>query len=155
MRKHKVYLGKPYHHQKVPRLLRRAAINAYALEVERYLEVLSNEQLFSIARSTGKSTFFDAYFSPLSILNQLEAGTWPVTFRLFATKLPRFPKVPAIWQGTVVDRDVEFMYTVPVRPFDIVKAVDQLKACVNQSPKAIDLDICTLYANPVQLLKLR
>lgn len=117
MRKHKIYLGKRHHHKPVPRLLKQAAINAYAGEVERYINLFNEHQVLKSARSPGKSTVIASLFAPVSVLNALKDGSLPVTLGLFATKLPR-----PHW--------------------------------ARQNQVVTDMDVCLMYANPVQLLKI-
>jgi len=117
MRKHKIYLGKRHHHKLVPRLLKPAALQAYAGEVGCYMEHLREGQGLHTGRNTGKSTLTTALLSPLRHLNQLLEGQVAVRIGLFAVKLPR-----PVWGQRV---------TPP-----------------------IDMDVCLMYANPVQLLKI-
>ena len=116
MRKHKIYLGKRHHHKPVPRLLKSAALQAYADEVEQYVNHFNEHQVLKSARTTGKSTVVASLFAPVSVLNALKDGSLPLTLGLFATKLPR----PHWGQ---------------------------------QSQVVTDMDVCLMYANPVQLLK--
>lgn len=116
MRKHKIYLGKRHHHKPVPRLLKQAAINAYAGEVERYINLFNEHQVLKSARSPGKSTVIASLFAPVSVLNALKDGSLPVTLGLFATKLPTphwSRQVPT--DPPFVDMDVTFMYPVEIK----------------------------------------
>lgn len=113
MRKHKIYLGKRHHHKLVPRLLKPAALRAYAGEVEQYVKHLNDDQVFRAGRSTGKSTVITEIFSPVSYLNRLKEGQAPVLIGLFAVKLPK----PVWGQRVTIATDVDLcsMYSNPIR----------------------------------------
>jgi len=113
MRKHKIYLGKRHHHKLVPRLLKPAALRAYAGEVEHYIKCLNDDQVLRAGRSTGKSAVITHLFSPVTYLNQLKEGQVPVRIGLLAVKLP----TPAWGQAVKppIDMDVCLMYANPVK----------------------------------------